>query len=213
MERNQLKVPQDLYNRNTRVFETGEFIFREAEPGDTMFIVLSGQVEILKRTTRGANRQLALLNQGDIFGEMSLLDTLPRSASAVAKERTEVLAIQEDGFEKLLARNPQFGIKLMKSLSKKLRTANKVISDFSFSLNKWVLTGLQTYAKERGEKIQLGRKFARRDFEKWASLHLGITVRELYPVLTHLRRAGMLWVSGNNEEMVLKPEGQNALHP
>ena len=174
-----------------------------------MFILLKGQVDILKRTEKGVNRQLASLIQGEIFGEMSLLDTLPRSASAMAKANTEVLAIQEDGFIRLLEKNPQFGIKLMKGLSKKLRTANKIISDFSFSLNKWVLSGMQSYAREKSEKISLGWKFYRQDFEKWSTLHLGITVRELYTVLTQLRNSGVVWISGNNEEIVLKPEGMN----
>lgn len=210
MEKSQLRVPQDLLNRNTRIYEAGEVIFREGEPGNTMFILLKGQVDILKRTDKGANRQLATLAQGDIFGEMSLMDSLPRSASAIAKVNTEVLAIQEDGFVRLLEKNPQFGLKLMKGLSKKLRTANKIISDFSFSLNKWVLSGLQTYGKEKGEKISLGWKFYRKDFEKWSTLHLGITIRELYAVLTQLRSSGLIWMSGNTEEIVLKPEGMTA---
>ena len=211
MEKNQLKVPQDLLNRNTQVYESGEFVFKEGEIGNTMYILLKGQVDILKRTEKGVNRQLASLAPGEIFGEMSLLDTLPRSASAISKGVSEVLAIQEEGFLRLLGKNPQFGVKLLRGLSKKLRVANSVISDFSFSMNKWVFTGIQNFVREKGEKIPLGWKFTRRDFEKWASLHLGVTTRELYAILTQLRNSGVLWVSGNNEEMVLKQEGMNKI--
>lgn len=208
-QQSSLRVPQELLKRNTVVYPTGEFIFREGEPGDTMFIVLKGAVEILKRTDNGSQRQLALLKPGDIMGEMALLDDKPRSATAVAKQFTELLSIQEEGFLLLVSKNPQFGLKIMRSLSKKIRDANALISDFSFSLSKWVYSGIETFAKEQGLRVSAGWRMGKTAFEEWATHRLGVTLREIQSVLFQLRKAGVIWV-GNNDELLLKTNGQSA---
>lgn len=199
-----LRVPQELMKRNTLTYQAGEKIFTEGEPADTMFIVIKGQVEILKRTATGANRQLALLNSGDIMGEMALLDKLPRSATAIAKVPTELLSIREEGFLTLVSKNPEFGLKLMKGLSKKLRIANKHIAEYNFSLTKWVWSGMDSFAREKGERISAGFKIDRREFEIWAGLHLGITIRDLHSVFQQLVKTGQIWISSNKFDIVVK---------
>ena len=104
------------------VFKAGEFIFRENDPGDAMFIIEKGQVEIVK-TIGGEERRLTLFEPGDFFGEMSILEDLPRGASARAVTDCKLLQIDHSTFDQMLRENPEIGIRMMRSLSRRLREA------------------------------------------------------------------------------------------
>lgn len=104
------------------VFKAGEFIFRENDPGDVMFIIEKGQVEIVK-TIGGEDRRLTLFEPGDFFGEMSILEDLPRGASARAVTDCKLLQIDHSTFDQMLRENPEIGIRMMRSLSRRLREA------------------------------------------------------------------------------------------
>src|SRR4051794_32498856 len=75
------------------VFGAGDHIFREGEQAREMFVVLGGEVEVLKRAKRGSEARVALLGPGDWFGEMSILDVMPRSATVLAVSPTRLLRI------------------------------------------------------------------------------------------------------------------------
>src|SRR3990172_5823030 len=76
----------------TLEFKTGDFVFREGELGTEMFIVHEGRIEILK-SFQGEERSLAVLEKGDFFGEMAILEDLPRNASARALTDAKLLQI------------------------------------------------------------------------------------------------------------------------
>jgi CRP/FNR family cyclic AMP-dependent transcriptional regulator len=100
----------------------GDEIVREGDAGDDMFIVQSGQVRISKRQ---ANREvvLATLNKGDFFGEMSLLESLPREATAKAVGEVRLLVLSRGGLLLRLRRDPTFALEMLSHLSSRLRTA------------------------------------------------------------------------------------------
>lgn len=104
------------------VFKAGEYIFRENDPGDVMFIIEKGQVEIVKRIGE-EDRRLTLFEPGDFFGEMSILEDLPRGASARAVTDCKLLQIDHSTFDQMLRENPEIGIRMMRSLSRRLREA------------------------------------------------------------------------------------------
>lgn len=103
-----------------RRYESGEKIFLEEDPGDCMFVVIEGKVNIV---TYGS----VLENVGlhGTFGEMALIDDAPRSAAAVAVEPTEVAIINKATFLNLVRENPPFSLYVMHQLANRIRRMNK----------------------------------------------------------------------------------------
>jgi CRP-like cAMP-binding protein len=105
-----------------RSFKAGEFIFREGDPAEELFVVKTGTVEI-----RLGNRLLDTLPERSIFGEMALIDHGPRSATAVAATDATVVPVGEKQFLLLVSRTPYFALNVMRVLVQRLRTSNTVI--------------------------------------------------------------------------------------
>ena len=105
-------------------YARGEVIFREGEQGDRLFIVLSGEVEVWKHY-RGADANLlATYGTGRFFGEMALVDELPRSATSVATADSRLLYLRRDDFVELVRRYPPLATSVMRSLSAIVRESN-----------------------------------------------------------------------------------------
>jgi cAMP-dependent protein kinase regulator len=88
-----------------RVFEPGETIVEEGQPGNSMFAIVEGSVEVLRTLKSGRRRMVAYLGEGDFFGEMSLLSDVPRLATVRAFERTAVLELTRERLERILQRH------------------------------------------------------------------------------------------------------------
>jgi CRP-like cAMP-binding protein len=100
--------------------EKGELVFREGEPGEAMFLVASGAIELTQRVKADQDQRLALLDRGQIFGELSLFDGLPRSATAQAFVKTSLLRFSRQAFDRLLDRNAALAPQLLRNMVKKL---------------------------------------------------------------------------------------------
>jgi len=100
--------------------EEGTVIFEEDEPGDCMYIILSGQIRIHKKDTT-----LAELQEKEVFGELSLLDAETRSATATAKTDCIVYKIDQDPFYELIDTRPEVARGFIKILCKRLRQLNE----------------------------------------------------------------------------------------
>jgi signal-transduction protein with cAMP-binding, CBS, and nucleotidyltransferase domain len=106
----------------------GTFLFREGDLGTEMFILQEGQVEILK-TVNGIDEQLAVLEKGDFFGEMSLLEDLPRTASARAVTDCKVIRINGATFDQMLRTKPEIAVRIMRKLSRRLRQTDQMLRE------------------------------------------------------------------------------------
>ena len=102
--------------------DKGDVIFREGDNADCFYVVRDGTIDI----TLG-NRVLKPLKRGEIFGEMSLIDGMPRSASAVAQTRATVIPITEEQFLFLVGKLPYFALNVMRVLAVRLRDMNRAI--------------------------------------------------------------------------------------
>ncbi|RME89918.1 MAG: cAMP-binding protein [Candidatus Hydrogenedentota bacterium] len=109
-------------------FNDGETIFIEHEPGSELYIIQSGRVKITKVVDQN-EVLLAVLNPGDIFGEMALLENKPRSASAVAHGPVTALAINKANFETMVQAQPQLAVKLITILSERIWTAYRQLAN------------------------------------------------------------------------------------
>jgi len=107
------------FARFTRIFRPGEIIFSEYEPGDTFYLIKSGRIKLVKNTGE-FERTLDILQPSEIFGEMAILENAPRSASAIAVDKVEVLELNAQNFELLILGNPQIAIKLLRIFSKRI---------------------------------------------------------------------------------------------
>jgi CRP/FNR family cyclic AMP-dependent transcriptional regulator len=106
-------------HESLREYEDGEIIFHEGDSSFEMYVIHSGEVVV----TKGA-LELGSLSRGEFLGEMSLLESLPRSATAVARGKTRLLCIQPGGFLLKIRRDPTFAFELLQALSARIRSTN-----------------------------------------------------------------------------------------
>jgi CRP/FNR family transcriptional regulator, cyclic AMP receptor protein len=110
----------------------GKSIFLEGTPGECAYIIESGSVEVSKTKSNGQVISLGTLYGKDLFGELGLIDGLPRTATVTAIEDCTVSILTQEAFNSLARRNPQSLIPILKILAKRLRSALNVVE----SLNK-----------------------------------------------------------------------------
>lgn len=147
-----------IAGRLTRqVFETGEVIFQQGERGDAMFIIRSGRVKIYSRSEGDRELTLNVYGQGDFFGEFSLIDGEPRSASAAAIERTEALVLRHQDLIATLSEHPEIAISLMRGLVSRLRYTTEYAEDLAFlSVNGRVASKLLELMERHGQPVEAG---------------------------------------------------------
>jgi CRP/FNR family cyclic AMP-dependent transcriptional regulator len=105
-----------------RILKAGDVIFREGDEATELFVIKSGQVRI-----QIGNRTVAEFGQDSIFGEMALIDSEPRSATAIATSDVELVPVSEKQFLFLVGQTPYFALKVMRVLAQRLRVTNKTI--------------------------------------------------------------------------------------
>jgi len=116
--------PADLFSRETDTLNlaSGDTLFKSGEPGDAMFILLEGAMDVMvggkvvERSTRGA-----------IVGEMAIIDQSPRGATVVARESSRLAKIDQRRFLYLIQQNPFFATHVMKVLADRLRQMNQLV--------------------------------------------------------------------------------------
>jgi CRP/FNR family cyclic AMP-dependent transcriptional regulator len=116
----------------TRRFRRGEVIFHAGDPGDALFVIVSGEVKIAVPSESGEEAILATLHEGDVFGELALLDGAPRSASAAALVATETVVLPRDRFRELVATEPAIRDALLASLAGELRRLTTHVEELHF---------------------------------------------------------------------------------
>jgi diguanylate cyclase (GGDEF)-like protein len=100
----------------TRTFEKDEALFSEGDPGDVLFIIISGSVAISVRLPDGKDLFLSEIHSGNFFGEMSIIEQAPRSASCRTLEKTECLTLHADDFNTLITERPNAATRIMNKM-------------------------------------------------------------------------------------------------
>lgn len=140
-----------------RHFEENQVIFHRGDPGGLLYIISEGKVKITHGTPEGQEALLAILGTGDFFGELALLDDAPRSATAVAMERTQALTLHRGEFLNFLGKNPDFADHVMRTLAERIRHLNDQISDvFFLDLNGRLARTLLNLAENHGRQVDEG---------------------------------------------------------
>ena len=107
-------------------FKAGHVLFHEGDHGEEMYIVQTGRVAI-KKKVKGGETVLATMEKGDFFGEMAVLERLPRSASAEVQEDADVIVISGETFGDMIKANPEVAVRMLRKYSIRLREANRQI--------------------------------------------------------------------------------------
>jgi CRP-like cAMP-binding protein len=107
-----------------RVYSNGEIIFREGDKGDVMYVIRSGKVKITKNSPSG-DVTMTTLQSGDIFGEMALFDSLPRSASAIAEGDARILSVDKKKLFSTIGKDPTVVFKVINTMSGTIRRLSK----------------------------------------------------------------------------------------
>ena len=105
----------------TKTFVKEEIIFQQGERSKYAYIIESGKVGIYKENKYGKKSLIGILKKSDLFGEMGLIDKYPRSATAIAMEKSRLTLVDESRFSFLCEHNPKFIVTLIKTLSSRLR--------------------------------------------------------------------------------------------
>jgi len=174
-------------------FAADEVICEENSPGDDVYLVAVGRVNILRRTRDGGDIRLAVLHPGDFFGELGLLDGRPRSAKVVAAEACTVYALDRQTFERLLRESHPFTLRLLQVMSVRLRAMNNHVVQ---ELSRCRQTGKQELEK-MGRLIDAAR-------------HLNSTL-DLSEVLDRILETALRLVDGDRGTVYLLDEKRQEL--
>jgi len=125
-----LEVLRSLWRE--RVLKPGEILFRKGDSGSSMYIIETGSVEIsVPSETDQKDIRISLLSQGDFFGELSLVDGLPRTAKATATTDAGLLEMRRDDFIKFVTDRPAVAISMISEMGKRLRATNDMVTSLA----------------------------------------------------------------------------------
>ncbi len=124
-----------------KIFKSGDIVFEEDSIGNSMMVITSGEVRVSQKSDPDNEEALVVLKKGDLFGEMGLLEDLPRSATVIAHSNVVILEIKRDDFLEFLNNESEAGVKILiklsKILSSRLRETDTKLKTF-ISLTKWL---------------------------------------------------------------------------
>ncbi|MBN1577669.1 MAG: cyclic nucleotide-binding domain-containing protein [Chitinispirillaceae bacterium] len=133
-----VQIERVLHERH---YGPGEVVFNEGEPGAGLYIIKKGEISIRKKIAGSNDIQLAVIPERSFFGELALLDEIPRSASAIAVTPTILYGFSKPDLEHLLERNQRLGIKIILNLSKlvsrRLVKSNENLEEVQAELNRF----------------------------------------------------------------------------
>jgi len=190
-----------------RKFRKDEVIFHEKEPGDSLFVILHGRVKVAIFGDDGKEVTLSILSEGDFFGEMSLLDQEPRSATIVAEEDCELLSLQRDDFTRAIEQDPGMSASLIQVLAARLRKANHQISTLALlDVYGRVARVIQEMAEEEGKRLKDGRVVVRRPTHMDIAHRIGSSRETVTRMMRDLEENGHIETQGR--EIFLRPDFQ-----
>ncbi len=178
-------------------FEKDSVILHKEDPGDSLFLIKDGRVKVVLYGDDGREVILSILKSADFFGEMSLLDGEPRSASVVATEPSVVYILKRDDFLQTLVERPEMGLRIMAELSRRLRLADEKIGSLALldvygRIAGALLQLARTEGKLQGENIVIDVRPTQQDIASMA----GASRETVSRVLNDLVRAGLITMEG-----------------
>lgn len=171
-------------------------IFREGDTGDDMFIVHEGEV-IISKKARNAEQVLAVLKDGDFFGEMALFTDQQRSATATVNKSSVILRLKPKSFEYMIQNNRDFAVNMIAKLCHRLRRADQQIEELLVvSQETRILKALDTYWKQSGQKDATGQSLLvpYKGFLEFVNNTMGISLSDSKANLLKLKQQDLVHI-------------------
>jgi CRP/FNR family cyclic AMP-dependent transcriptional regulator len=173
----------------------GEVLFHEGDRGDVMYLIREGKIKITKGSGED-EKVLAVLKEGDFFGEMAIIDGSPRSAGAIAATPVSLLVIDKTTFQTKIKENPLIHY-VLETLSRRLRATDEQIRLLTIkSQERRVVAYIITKAKETGKRTDQGIAISPFSMENLAQL-TGIEQSKIQDYIQNLEKAGLVNVLEN----------------
>lgn len=178
-----------MFDKFGKVFAPNELIFCEYEPGNDFYLIQEGKVKITK-TVGSSIKTIDILEPGEIFGEMAILEEQPRSASAIAVDEVKVLNFNRANFELLMTKNPPLALRVLTVFAKRIYDAKRrlMILLMEDLIGKVADVFLMLYEKQFGadshQKQDVMLKVTPEDVASWC----GQPVSEVQKLLVQLKK-------------------------
>jgi len=186
-----------------RRYRKGDIVMQKDEPGHALFIVERGSVRIYVPSAQGNDLILAVLGPGDFFGDLSLLDGRPRSASAAVSTDTTLLMLERSDFIALITRRPAAAMAVLEAVAGRLRETDEMASDLAFldvagRLAKRLLDLASAYGVERGSGVLIDLPVTQ---EELANM-IGVTRESVNRTISDFRALGL--ISNQGRRIVIR---------
>ena len=199
----ELEVLADSLGKRT--FGKGMIIFHKGSPGQTLYIIQSGKVRIFILSESGQEISVNIYGPGDVFGELALLDGLPRSAGAVAMEKTVTFTLHRDDFLRHLEGCPRMAKSIMEVLSTRVRYTTDYAESLAFlDVYGRVAAKLLELADRYGvqkEGIEIELRLTQAELASW----VGTSRESVNKVLGTFRDYGLIEVEGQRITILDRP--------
>ncbi|MBU6149953.1 MAG: Crp/Fnr family transcriptional regulator [Chloroflexi bacterium] len=186
----------------THRFEREEIVFLQGDPGDSVHVILNGEVKVVVTSRAGHEAILAFLGEGESFGEMSLLDDLPRSATIQATAPTTTLSLRKTEFHRLLRDAPDVSLRLLRALARRLRESGMLVQDAAFldvgeRLAKKLLAMAFPDGDDAGTRARLVPPVELRVTQQDLASMIGATRESVNKALSNYRSRGTIAIARN----------------
>jgi CRP/FNR family cyclic AMP-dependent transcriptional regulator len=181
-----------------REYADGAVVVTQQEAGDALYVLVSGKVKVVLYGESGREIILSIFKApGDFFGEMSLLDDEPRSATVIAAAPSRLLALSRRDFQAHLERHPRTALRVLTELSRRLRRADAVIGNLALLDVYGRLAGkLRELAASEGEEVEDGVVLRQRPTQAEIAATIGASRETVSRALSDLARRGYVVMSG-----------------
>ena len=197
-----LPIPaiEDLTQRVTvRRVNVLATIVSQDEPGETMFVIMSGRVKVVIFGENGREVTLSLLRPGDAFGEMSLFDGQERSANCIAVEPTTLLVLTREDLLRHLSSHPRTALNLLGEMARRLRHADDTIAQLALcDVNERLVHRLVGLAREEGTEAPEGVLVRRRPTQQELANMIGSCRETISRAFNQLARDGLIIPRGRS---------------
>jgi len=186
-----------------RTYPRGEVIFRQDDPGTALYVLERGSVKIAVTSELGDEVVLAVLPAGSIFGELSVFDGRPRSATASAVEDVTVLLMERERFRTFVRSHPEMALHLLSVVSRRLRVIDAMIEDCAFvDVGGRLAKRLLELAEEHGERVAEGVQIRPRLTQRELAGMIAASRELVNKHLSYFRAKG--WVAQRGGRLVVR---------